>query len=73
VAGELVSNLRWQLRNSVGVCHRETEFSLLMGKLVRAVEHWFTTVEEVVGPTRWADLPPEARRELGALGIELPG
>jgi hypothetical protein len=72
VAGELVSNLRWRLRNSVGLCHREAEFSTLMDKLVRAVEYWLRTVEDVVGPTRWADLSPEARRELALLGIEGP-
>jgi len=72
VAGELVASLRWQLRNSVGLCHHGAEFSALMGKLVRAVEHWFTTVENVVGPTRWADLSPEARREFASLGIEAP-
>jgi hypothetical protein len=72
VASELVSSLRWQLRSSVGLCHREAEFSILMGKLVRAVEHWFATVEDVVGPTRWADLTPEAQREFGSLGIEAP-
>ena len=70
VAGELVSNLRWQLRNYVGLCHRETDFSILTGKLVRAAEYWFATVEDVVGPIRWADLSPEARQELASLGIE---
>jgi hypothetical protein len=70
MAGELVSSLRGQLRNGVGLCHRESEFSLLIDKLVRAVEYWFTTVEDVVGPITWADLSPEARRELGSLGIE---
>ena len=70
VAGELVSNLRWQLRNSVGLCHHHAEFSLVMGKLVRALEYWFAAVEEVVGATRWADLSAETRRELASLGIE---
>ena len=50
VAGELVSNLRWQLRNGVGLCHREADFAILTGKLVRAVEYWFATVEDVAGP-----------------------
>jgi hypothetical protein len=71
VAGELVANLLWQLRNNVGLCHHGTEFSSLSGKLIRAVEYWFTTVEDVVGATRWADLSPEARQELGSLGIDL--
>ena len=70
VAGELVANLRWQLRNCVGLCHRETEFSVLTGKLVRAVEYWFGTVEDIVGPIRLADLSPKAREELASLGIE---
>lgn len=69
-AGELVSNLRWQLRNSVGLCHRETEFASLMDKLVRAVAYWFATVEDTVGPITWADLSPEARQDLSSLGIE---
>lgn len=69
-AGELVSNLRWQLRNSVGLCHREAEFAILMDKLVRAVEYWFATVEDIVGPITWADLSPEARQDLSSLGIE---
>jgi hypothetical protein len=72
VAGELVSNLRWQLRNSVGLCHHHAEFSLIVGKLVRALEYWFAMVEDVVGPTRWADLSLEARREFASLGIEAP-
>jgi len=70
VAGELVSNLRWHLRNRVGLCHHETEFAVLMDKLVRAVEYWFATVEDIVGPITWADLSPEARQELSSLGIE---
>lgn len=70
VAGELVSNLRWQLRSSVGLCHHETEFAILMDKLIRAAEYWFATVEDIVGPIKWADLSPEARQELGSLGIE---
>lgn len=72
VAGELVSNLLWQLRNNVGLCHHGAEFSSLSGKLVRAVEYWFTTVEDVVGPARWGDLSPEARAELASVGIDLP-
>lgn len=72
VAGELASNLLWQLRNNVGLCHHGAEFSSLIGKLVRAVDFWFTTVEDVVGQTRWADLSSEARQELGALGLDTP-
>jgi hypothetical protein len=70
VSGELVSNLRLQLRNSVGLCHHATEFSTLTDKLVRAVEYWFAMVEDVMGPIKLADLSREARQELAALGIE---
>jgi hypothetical protein len=70
VAGELVANLRWQVRNRVGLCHRETEFSTLMDKLVRAVEYWFGAVEDIAGPIKWADLSPEARQDLSSLGLE---
>lgn len=70
VGAELVSNLRWQLRNSVGLCHHGTEFSNLTDKLIRAVEYWFAAVEDIAGPIRWADLSNEARQELGGLGIE---
>ena len=70
VSAELVSNLRWQLRNSVGLCHHGAEFSILTDKLIRAVEYWFAAVEDVAGPIKWADLSREARQELAGLGIE---
>jgi len=67
--GELVANLQWQLRNSVGLCHHAAEFACLTGKLLRAVEYWFALVEEIVGGIKVAELPREARQELAALGI----
>ena len=69
VSGELVANLQWQLRNSVGLCHHATEFSSLTDKLLRAVEYWLALVEEIVGAVKVAELPREARQELAALGI----
>ena len=70
VAGELVTMLRWQLRQHVGLCHRPTEFSVITAKLLKAVEHWFATVEEVVGPLSWDDVPAQVRRELASLECE---
>jgi hypothetical protein len=70
VSAELVSNLRWQLRNSVGLCHHGTQFSILMDKLIRAVAYWFAAVEDIAGPIKWADLSHEARQDLAGLGLE---
>jgi hypothetical protein len=71
VAGELVSMLRWQLSQHVGLCHRPTEFAVITAKLLRAVEYWFAAVEGLVGPLRWDDVPAQVRQDLNSLGIEI--
>lgn len=70
VAGELVTMLRWQLDQHVGLCHRPTEFAVITAKLLRAVEYWYAAVERVVGPLRWDDVPAQVRQDLDSLGIE---
>jgi hypothetical protein len=70
VAGELVTMLRWQLRQHVGLCHRPTEFAVITANLLRAVEYWFAAVEGFVGPLRWDDVPAQVRQDLNSLGIE---
>jgi len=70
VAGELVSTLRWQLRQSVGLCHRAAEFTVFTANLLRAVEFWYSEVEDAVGSLRWDDVPPQMRQDLNSLGIE---
>jgi hypothetical protein len=70
VAGELVSMLRWQLCQSVGLCHHGAEFAVITAKLLRAVEYWFAAVEELVGPLRWDDVPAQVRQNLASLDIE---
>jgi hypothetical protein len=70
VAGELVSMLRWQLRQSVGLCHHAAEFAVVTAKLLKAVEYWFAALEESVGPLRCDDVPALVRQELTSIGIE---
>jgi hypothetical protein len=70
VAGELVSMLRWQLRQSVGLCHHAAEFAAVTAKLLRAVEYWFAAVEGLMGPLRWDDVPAQVRQDLNSIGIE---
>jgi hypothetical protein len=69
-AAELVTMLRWQLRQHVGLCHRPAEFSVITAKLLRAVEYWYAEVEDAVGPLRWDDVPAQMRQDLNSLGIE---
>jgi hypothetical protein len=70
VASELVSMLRGQLRQSVGLCHHGAEFAVVTAKLLRAVEYWFAAVEGLVGPLHWDDVPAQVRQDLNSLGIE---
>ena len=73
VAGELIAMVRWQLCHSVGLCHHAGEFSDITARLVRAVEHWFSEVEEIVGPYSWAELPTQTRQELASIeGEKVP-
>jgi hypothetical protein len=67
-AGELVEALRWQLRHAAGLCHRADEFSTITGKLLRALEYWFTAVEDVMRPFEWDDLSAREREEIASLG-----
>jgi hypothetical protein len=70
VAGELVTMLRWQLGQHVGLCHRPTEFAVITAKLLRAVEYWFAAVEELGGLLRWDDVPAQVCQNLASLDIE---
>jgi hypothetical protein len=70
IAGELVSLLRWQLRQSVGLCHHAAEFAGVTSKLLKAAEYWFAALEESVGPLRCDDVPAQVRQELTSIGIE---
>ena len=79
IAGELVTRLRWQISNSLGLCHHAAEFSDLTARLLRAAEHWFAAVEETVQSLRWDDVPVQVREEFASLetettpaGCELP-
>ncbi|HEX3233979.1 MAG TPA: hypothetical protein VHR41_07260 [Gemmatimonadales bacterium] len=69
-AGELVAMVRWQLCHSVGLCHHAGEFSALTARLLRAVEHWFTEVEEIVGSMSWTDLSMQVREDFASIEKE---
>jgi hypothetical protein len=70
VAGELIAMVRWQLCHSVGLCHHAGEFSAITAKLLRAVGHWFSEVEGIVGPVSWTELPIQTRQDLTSLDNE---
>jgi len=63
VAGELIAMARWQLCHAVGLCHHAGEFGPMTARLVRAVEHWCSEVEEIIGPLSWDALPAQAQQE----------
>jgi hypothetical protein len=70
VAAELVAALRRQLRQSVGLCHHGAEFAEITAKLLRAVEYWFTAVEELTGLLPWDDIPAAVREDVDLLGTD---
>lgn len=68
VNGELVGALRWQLRNSVGLCHHGAEFAEISSKLLRAVQCWFVAVSTITGNLAWEALPAGVQDDIGFLG-----
>ena len=59
--GELLSQLLDSL-GRVGLCQREAEFVPTMLNILNALEYWCRQVEESLGPVRWGEVSPEARR-----------
>ena len=70
VAAELIAVVRWQLCHSVGLCHHAGEFSAITVRLLRAAEHWFSEVEEIVGPVCWTELPMQTQQALTSIDYE---
>jgi hypothetical protein len=42
------------------LCHHAGDFAAISTRLLKAAEHWFSEVEEFVGPVSWAELPMQA-------------
>ena len=66
-AGELVALSLWQAGHAIGLCHNDAGFTNVTETLVRSVEYWSGSVEAIVGPMNWDDVPTAVRTDLTAL------